>query len=320
MPLRLVHMTDIFHPHGDPDDHYDLAVAFALHARGYLELHRVIMDYPPAHRLGDPALCAVAQLNEITHSDVRACVAPSDPRRTGEMILSILRESDLPVAFSVVGTTANIAAAISADSRLFQEKCAGIYLAAGTGMETPGGDLEYNVRLHPAAYAATLSAPCPIYWAPCYHTIRPDLGEQGGEYCSVYCLHQKELLAHLPPVMQKYFLYMLTRSEDPQYLRYLHKPLDAAALMEHGENKRRLWSTPLLLHAGGVPCDSFEFIPVRVNAQSDGHLTWVRDESSAIHLLHLTRCDRETADSFDTTGTYRAEMVAKLRELLSRFD
>ena len=36
MKPYLVHMTDIFHPHGDPDDHYDLALVFALHKLGYL--------------------------------------------------------------------------------------------------------------------------------------------------------------------------------------------------------------------------------------------------------------------------------------------
>jgi len=69
-------MTDIFHPHGDPDDHYDLALAFALHKPGYLELGCEVCDYPPAHRVGDPALCAVAQLNEIMESDVRVSVVP----------------------------------------------------------------------------------------------------------------------------------------------------------------------------------------------------------------------------------------------------
>ena len=35
-----IHITDIFHPHGDPDDHYDLALAFALHKAGLLRLCR----------------------------------------------------------------------------------------------------------------------------------------------------------------------------------------------------------------------------------------------------------------------------------------
>lgn len=51
---RHIHMTDIFHPHGDPDDHYDLALVFALHKAGLLNVERILMDYPPAHRVGGP--------------------------------------------------------------------------------------------------------------------------------------------------------------------------------------------------------------------------------------------------------------------------
>lgn len=316
MPLRLVHITDIFHPHGDPDDHYDLALVFALHKLGYLELHRVLMDYPPAHRVGDPALCAAAQLNQITQCDVPYSVTPASPQSAGQMILSILRNSSRPLAFSVVGDCTALAAAIQLEPELFARQCAGIYLAAGTGIETEGGELEYNVRLRPGAYAAIFSAPCPIFWAPCYHTILPGLREQGGEFGSVYCLQQKALLQHLSPAMQQYFLYMLTRSADPQYLRYLHRPVDAQALSQHGENKRRLWSTPLLLHAGGIACSSFDFQRVQVDVHADGHLKWQSAPSSNIRIFHQIHCDRETSDSYDVTGCYQAEMVEKLRTLL----
>lgn len=36
MPHPLIHQTDLFHPHGDPDDHFDLATVFAL-AREHTE-------------------------------------------------------------------------------------------------------------------------------------------------------------------------------------------------------------------------------------------------------------------------------------------
>ncbi|MBQ7312163.1 MAG: hypothetical protein IJ334_05740 [Clostridia bacterium] len=324
MKPYLVHMTDIFHPHGDPDDHYDLALVFALHKLGYLELGRVVCDYPPAHRVGDPALCAAAQLNEITGSDVRVSVSPSDPDAQARMVLNILREANRPVCFSVVGTTEHIAGAIRLEPELFAEKCAGIYLAAGTGMETPGGILEYNVRLHPSAFVTTLNAPCPVYWAPCYHTILPGEGrvEKGGEYGSVYCILQKELLDTLPRVMQNYFLYMLTRSDDPKYLRYLEKPADMQALAFFGEQERRLWSTPLLLNIADIGCESYEFLPVQIKCTEDGHTAWTPAdddaEKSGNYIFHIKNCDRETNDSFDRTGIYKEEMLAQLKQLLGQ--
>ena len=63
---RLVHQTDLFHPHGDPDDHWDLASVYALAMRGAFDLRGVMLDYPPDHRAGDPATLAMAQLGFIT--------------------------------------------------------------------------------------------------------------------------------------------------------------------------------------------------------------------------------------------------------------
>ena len=61
-----IHQTDLFHPHGDPDDHWDLATVYALAARGALDLRGIVFDYPPAHRAGDPATLATAQLEHLT--------------------------------------------------------------------------------------------------------------------------------------------------------------------------------------------------------------------------------------------------------------
>lgn len=318
MKPYLVHMTDLFHPHEDPDDHYDLAVVFALHKLGFLELGRVIIDYPPDHVAGDPALCAAAQLNEITGSSVPVCAASSDPEKQARAVAELLRKADRPVSFTVVGSTAHIAGAIRLEPELFAEKCGGIYLAAGTGAETPGGALEYNVNLHPEAYVTVMNAPCPVYWAPCFHTILPGNRSdclRGGEYGSVYCIQQKELLEELPNALQNYFLYMFTRSADPRYLRYLKQPADRQTLAVFGENIRRLWSTPLFFRAAGIPCESFEFLPVKVRCTPDGRTSWEPREESDRYVFHLKNRDRQTDDSFDRTGSYKEEMLAKMKEL-----
>ncbi len=317
-----IHITDIFHPHGDPDDHYDLALAFALHRLGLLRLEHVVMDYPPAHRVGDPALCAVAQLNEITGCTVPASVAPKDEELAGQRLCGLMAAAPLPVTFTVVGSSESIAAAIRQQPELFREKCAGIYLAAGTGVESPGGMLEYNVRLHPSAYTTVLTAPCPVYWAPCYHTILADAGdsispERGGPYGSVFCIYQKELLTGLPPVVQNYFLYMLTRSEDPKYLRYLDGPVDAAALEEKGGEKRRLWSTPLLLHAAGLFCNSWSFHPVELECGQGGRVMWTPAEESRVQIFRRKDPGEVLTDTFDTDGLYRMEMLYRLRDALA---
>ena len=75
--LPLIHVTDLFHPHGDPDDHFDLAVAYALALRGNLDLRGVVIDYPPDFRAGDPAVVAVAQMNRLAGFAVPVAIGTS---------------------------------------------------------------------------------------------------------------------------------------------------------------------------------------------------------------------------------------------------
>jgi len=77
MKRPVFHQTDIFHPHADPDDHWDLACNYALAKRGDISLLGVMIDYPPW--VGDPAIAAVAQMNFITGLNVPAVVGTSQP-------------------------------------------------------------------------------------------------------------------------------------------------------------------------------------------------------------------------------------------------
>ena len=67
---KLIHITDLYHPHEDPDDHFDLAQIFALAKNGDIDLCHIIIDWPTKEKQGDPALCAVAQLNHLAGLDV----------------------------------------------------------------------------------------------------------------------------------------------------------------------------------------------------------------------------------------------------------
>ena len=44
MANKLIHITDLYHPHADPDDHYDLAQVFGLEKLGKLEIMQVLID------------------------------------------------------------------------------------------------------------------------------------------------------------------------------------------------------------------------------------------------------------------------------------
>ena len=45
MAQKVIHITDLYHPHQDPDDHFDLAQIFALAKQGDLEVLQVMIDH-----------------------------------------------------------------------------------------------------------------------------------------------------------------------------------------------------------------------------------------------------------------------------------
>ena len=65
-PIPMIHVTDLFRPHDDPDDHWDLASVYALALQGKVDLRGILIDFPKPERANDPDVLAVAQLNYLT--------------------------------------------------------------------------------------------------------------------------------------------------------------------------------------------------------------------------------------------------------------
>jgi hypothetical protein len=323
----LVQATDLFRPHADPDDHWDLACAFALARQGSVDLRAVLIDYPPPNFDGDPDVQAVAQLNFLTGSAVPAIVAP--PKDAPAALLELLRKSTLPVAVSMVGSTRNVASAAQRDPRLFAEKCAAIYMCAGSGTpdKSLAARLEYNVALDPGSYAAIFKIPCPVYWLPCFE-VEPEGNDKpfiAGPHGSYYRFLQKDVLPGLSPRLQNYFAYLYrgragNGSNPALWLRALEGPREEAVLADQGKLYRNMWSTAGLLHAAGltvtvdgniVPLGStktpaYAFEPVRVECGADGVTAWTPDPQSRNRFLFRVRDEKR----------YPAAMTAALRTLL----
>ena len=296
--MKLIHITDLYHPHNDPDDHFDLAQVFALAKCGYFSLEQVIIDWTTHPVYGDPALCAVAQMNRITGLNVPVSIgadtdllgekpelwadAPVPQVQAAERILSILRESSDPVCITIAGGALDTAIALARGPELFREKCAGIILNSGSATNT--GYINYNVALGRRAYAALFDAPCPLFWAPCYDDH--DTGK--GRHQTFWSFRMNEVLDAVRPPVQAFFLYMLTRSEDPRYLRYLTKPVDEEALCAFGKKERHMWCTGTIFNAAGLTVDPagrilpeagcpdpvYRYEPVTVRCDEDGVTHW----------------------------------------------
>lgn len=336
MPVPLIHQTDLFRPHFDPDDHWDLACVYALAAQENFDLKGVLIDYPPwEHR--QPDVQAVTQMNYMHGLSAPVVVGSSIPmhRRTDtqadapaherngvEFILRTLRESPEPVVIQIVGSCRDVALAANCEPALFRDKCRAIYLDAGSGArETPAGaDLEYNVNVNAPAYAAIFDIDCPIYWMPCF-------GEASGiqsvrEYGTWYEFQQKEILPALPLMLQNYFAFVLGKHETSQWLNALRTADFSETLRAVGENMREMWSTLGIFHIAGltvtregrvVPlaeagdASIVTFDPVAVQCDDRGVTTWQDvPNSSKRFLFHIRDLD-----------AYQAAMTRAMKTLLA---
>jgi hypothetical protein len=318
MILPVIHQTDLFRPHNDPDDHWDLACVYALAWTGDIELKGIVIDYPPPHHRGDPDVLALAQMNYLSGLNVPFSIGSSYPTTSSRdhqakslsdegpavrMIVETLKNASSPVVIHIAGSCRDMARAGILFPELFREKCAGIYLNAGTGSRqtAAGAELEYNVRLDPVAFKAIWEIPCPIYWLPCFEVITNQI--QVSAFGSWYDFLQADILFHLSDKVQKYFAYALGKIQDPSWLDYLHRESDQEFLAKQAQIRRNMWCTAGFFHAAGKsiaadgkirPRDQagadqvFTFDPIEVQCDANGITTW-SPAAAAIerHILHV---------------------------------
>jgi hypothetical protein len=337
MAAPLIHQTDLFRPHNDPDDHFDLAAIYALVLQGRIDLRGIVIDRPPPKFDGDPDVAAIAQLNHISGLTVPAVVGSAQPMKSPHdtqpsaspsdkaaawFVLDVLRQSRQRVAITVVGSCRDIALAGKTDPALFARKCAGIYINAGTGSPDPklASVLEYNVTLDPAAYRALFDLPCPVYWLPCFEDYEGEWRVR--RYGTYWRFRQEEVLPSLSPRMQNFFLYMFQRVRETDWLRYLYRQPDASLIQQYSQQERNMWSVVSFLHVAGltvtttgevVPMKAagdsavYAFQPVRISCNENAVATWQPDSRSANRYMFMVR-DLEH---------YQSAMTRALRTLLT---
>ncbi len=334
----MIHVTDLFRPHCDPDDHWDLACVFALAHQGGIDLKGILIDSPPAQRQVDhnPDVMAVAQMNHLTGLHVPVSVGspfPMTSRRDTQaqasvgdhggiqMVLDILERSDRPVVINVIGSCRDIALAGAKAPDLFARKCAGIYLNAGTGSpdRAKAAQLEYNVSLAPNSYAALFDLPCPIFWMPCFEEMKS--GRNVMEYGTHYQFQQAQILPYLSEGLQNMFMSMLGRRQNHSWLTYLIGPNDEDLLKEFGAKGRHMWCTGGFLHAAGLAVTQageivplaqvgdtavLSFDPIRVSCSDKGVTEWTHDRASKQrYIFHVRDMDH-----------YQAAMTKAMQTLL----
>jgi hypothetical protein len=336
--VPMLHVTDLFRPHNDPDDHWDLACVYALAHQGDIDLKGILIDYPPGNRPDrNPDIAAVAQMNLIcgllvpigvgsphrlsSRNDIQASASNTDLQGV-RMITNVLRESPRPVVINILGSSQDVAIAGKREPELFAAKCAAVYLNAGTGSPNmgPSSKLEYNVTLDKLAYAAIFDLPCPVYWMPCFEDME-SRERSVREYGTHYKFRQDQILPYLSQDVQNYFAYMFGRYTDHNWLGYLKGPRDQALLSKVGAMTRNMWCTGGFFHAAGytvcrdgkiVPLgeesDSpvFTFDPIRIRCEDNGVTKWTPDVDSKRRFIFHVR----------DVGHYQSAMMTAMKSLL----
>lgn len=245
--IPIIHSTDLFHPHVDPDDHFDLATLFAL---TQFDIKGIVLDNHGSDQVARGGKPAVEQMMYITgrktpyaiglKSKLRdrndKALEDDDSFQSGvKLMLSVLRNSHEKVVINLVGSATDMAAAFNREPELIKSKVKAIYLQAGDGLDGP--QTEYNVGLAPVAYARLLDSGLPLYWCPCY-------GKNG--YLTRYDIKEMSTFigACTKPV-QNFFVYCFNASKD--------EPIGFLAGEPHPLPKggRPMWCTAPMFHAAG---------------------------------------------------------------------
>jgi hypothetical protein len=268
-PVPVIYSSDLYHPHQDPDDHFDAATLFSI--RG-LDIRAVILD-GGRRQLQAPGAIPLSQLMAIAGRRVPFAIGLGDPLKGPtddgrgqppdlqagvELILRALRDADRPVTIITVGSLRDVAAAYNREPGLFRAKVGRLYSSIGNAW---GVQDEYNASLDPTAFRRVVEADLPFYFVPCFGVGGPNAGGWGtpqGGYGSYWAFQQRAVLDRVSPALRAYFVYALLpmpAALDP--VAAVRRPgwvdlVTPAWRQATWDAWRPMWSTPSFLDAAGL--------------------------------------------------------------------
>ncbi len=252
-PIPVIYSTDLYHPHVDLDDHFDLAQLFAMPE---YDVKAIILDINgQTQRTGRPA---VEQMMAMTGKRFpfevglkttlksltdRGEDQPAEFQKGVALILRVLRESPTPLTIITAGSLRDIVASYNREPELFRAKVLAIHINIGNA--TVGGG-EYNVDLDPISYCALLQSGLPVVLYPCFPA--------DSRYSTYWRLDWNPLFqtADYPRPLRNYFLYAMEHfdvTKSPAMSIFSGDfPQGRPTRSQH---PKEMWCTPSLLEAGG---------------------------------------------------------------------
>ena len=315
--IPIIYLTDLYHPHQDPDDHFDLAALFAIDD---FDIKAVIVDNAMADK--KPAWQAVEQMNHISGRKVpwfsglkRKLKFPEDDglwqkefQEGCDQIIKILEETHGKVTIISVGSLRDIAAAYNRRPGLFHEKLPKIVVFAGEASDR--NFIEYNVGLDKNAFIRVMNNVPNIYWVPCFDG---GLWHNNGK-ASYWQASQSDLLRGSDPRLINYFLYMFKNEPDSvDPVQYIVGPSNEKAVNKYIMGKdlslRNLWSCAVFpwfsndYSSGSYP---FGFEQVRIQVNDSAIVNYLTN-GHAVQRFYITDPDH-----------YAERMTTIFREMITR--
>ena len=248
--VPVIYCTDLFHPHDDPDDHFDLATLYAMPE---LDIKGVVLDQG-RKQLERPGRIPVSQMNKITGRDVPAAIGLADPLKSPddkaldqpaqfqgavELIVQTLRTAARPVCIATAGSVRDVVCAFNREPGLFRRKVAMVLIFIGEASDTKFQ--EYNVGLDTQAFVGLMRSGLPVYWVPCFDG---GLWQNRG-HASFWRAKQQTLLEGARPEVIQYFIYALEK-ESAEPLAFLSRPVDPERQGRLFAGTRNLWCAAVL--------------------------------------------------------------------------
>jgi len=272
--VPIIDVTDLYHPHQDVGDNFDIIAAYAL---PQVDLRAVILDVTERFRRPvaesdlpefsdptgprDPGFIPVTQLNYIFGRHVPCAAGPfssmSSPRdrmpnlpafqQWGvQLILDTLRRSDQKIDIVSFGSARPIAVAYNREPDLLRGKVRCIHLCAGASSPD---FLEWNVQLDPHAMVCVLRSDLPVAIYPCATQDGPFA--LGRHNCS-WKLENLGFVSGMHPRLRSYLAFAFSRSMRMDFLRYLDEDPPAAIMNDIGKRPHNVWETAVWMQVADL--------------------------------------------------------------------
>ena len=254
--VPVIYCTDLFHPHVDHDDHFDISCLYAIQE---IEIKAIILDQGQKQKK-QPGYIPISQLNHITGRNVPHAIGLSDKLKSAsdkglwqakeyqdgvELILKILKTSKGPVTIISVGSLRDIAAGYNRSPNLFKTKVNRLFIFIGEASKK--GHIEYNVGLDKNAYIRIMNSGLPVYWVPCFDGGR----WQNNGRASYWRASHEDLLGSASDKVMNYFIYALLKKNRKNPIQYLDNQVNTDDRKKVLSMNRNLWCTAVFAHIAG---------------------------------------------------------------------